>query len=255
MGLKMGIDKLHDWLVRFKVGARTGIDLPNELRGNIPDREWKRRVNPRDPVWKDFDTVLASVGQGSVDITPLQLLCATSAVMTGGFFPTPHVLKEARATQEMPVKHYDVQPTEVRLSQTTVDTIAYAAWGVVNEGGTGGRAALPELNVGGKTGTAQVIAKEKVRTKEHQDHAWFVSFAPLHTAKPELAAVVLTENGGQGGRASAPKSRMINATYFSKKLGRPVLPELVAGLEQSVPNGTQLRVATHERAAAPARSH
>jgi len=92
---------------------------------------------------------------------------------------------------------------------------------------------LPGINVGGKTGTAQVIAKEKVRTKEHQDHGWFISFAPLHTSeKPEFAAVVLTEHGGQGGHASAPKSRMINAEYFSKKLGHRIIPELADKSDQ-----------------------
>ncbi|HEV8483074.1 MAG TPA: penicillin-binding protein 2 [Blastocatellia bacterium] len=229
LGLKMGIDKIHDWVVRFGAGAKTGIDLPHELKGIIPDREWKKRVNPRDPVWKDFDTVLAAVGQGSVAITPLQLLRAESGIMMGGEFHTPHLLKEARETQLFKVKTYEDSTVNLVLSPTTVDIVSYGAWGVVNEGGTGGRAALPGINVGGKTGTAQVIAKEKVRTKEHQDHGWFISFAPLHTSeKPEFAAVVLTEHGGQGGLTSAPKSRMINAEYFSKKLGHRILPELAA---------------------------
>ena len=243
LGLKMGIDRIHDWVVRFGVGARTGIDLPHEMRGVVPDREWKKKVNPRDPQWKDFDTVLASVGQGSVAITPLELLRAESGVMMGGEFHTPHLLKEARETQLLRAKYYEDLPVRLRLSPVTVDIVSYGAWGVVNEGGTGGRAALPGINLGGKTGTAQVIAKEKVRTKEHQDHGWFISFAPLHTSeKPEFAAVVLTEHGGQGGHSSAPKSRVINAAYFSKKLGRPLLPELAAKLDsaQSTANPNQV---------------
>ncbi|HSE38197.1 MAG TPA: penicillin-binding transpeptidase domain-containing protein, partial [Blastocatellia bacterium] len=120
--------------------------------------------------------------------------------------------------------------TELKLSPTTVDIIDYALWGVVNEGGTAGRIPFPrELNIGGKTGTAQVIAREKVRTKLHKDHSWFISFAPTHTdQKPEIGVVCITENGGWGASASGPKVNIVEAAYFSKKLGRPILPELVA---------------------------
>lgn len=230
LGLKMGVDMIHDWVSRFGMGQKTGIDLPAEQRGIIPSREWKKRVNPRDPVWKDFDTAIASIGQGSVAVPPLQLIRAQAGIVMGGEFHKPHVFKEAKATQLAEVNYYDNQPTELKLSPVTVDIIDYAMWGVVNEGGTGASVAFPrELNIGGKTGTAQVIAREKVRTKEHKDHSWFISFAPMHTdQKPEIGVVCITENGGWGASASAPKVKIIEAAYFSKKLGRPILPELIA---------------------------
>ena len=230
LGLKMGVDMIHDWVMRFGMGQRTGVDLPGELKGTIPSREWKKRVNPRDPEWKDFDTVLASIGQGSVAVPPLQLLRAESGIVMGGEFRTPHLFKEAKPTQVKEVEYYDDKSTELKLTQLTIDTIDYGMWGVVNEGGTAGGVGFPrEINAGGKTGTAQVIAKEKVRGKEHKDHSWFISFAPMHTdQKPEIGVVCITENGGWGASASAPKVKMIEAAYFSKKLGRPILPELVA---------------------------
>ncbi|HKP86764.1 MAG TPA: penicillin-binding protein 2 [Blastocatellia bacterium] len=230
LGLKMGVDKINEWVSRFGMGQKTGIDLPSETRGIIPSREWKRRVNPRDPVWKDFDTVLASIGQGSVAVPPIQLIRAESGIVMGGQYHTPHVFKEAKATQLSEVKYYDDKPTELKLSEETIGVIDYGMWGVVNEGGTAGGVGFPrELNVGGKTGTAQVIAKEKVRGKEHKDHSWFISFAPMHTGeKPEIGVVSITENGGWGAQASAPKVKYIIAAYYSKKLGRQILPELVA---------------------------
>ncbi|HZM89689.1 MAG TPA: penicillin-binding protein 2 [Blastocatellia bacterium] len=230
LGLKMGVDMIHDWVSRFGMGQKTGVDLPSEQRGIIPSREWKKRVNPRDPAWKDFDTAIASIGQGSVAVPPLQLLRAEAGIITGGKFYKPHVFKEARATQLAPVKYFDNEPTELKLSPTTVAIIDYALWGVVNEGGTAGGVGFPrELNIGGKTGTAQVIAREKVRTKEHKDHSWFISFAPTHTQeKPEIGVVCITENGGWGASASGPKVKLVEAAYFSKKLGRPILPELLA---------------------------
>ena len=259
LGLKMGVDMIHDWVTRFGMGRKTGVDLPGEVRGTIPSREWKARVNPRDPVWKDFDTVLASIGQGSVAVAPIQLIRAEAGIVTGGEFHTPHLFKEARETQLAPVKYYEDKPTEVKLSELTVQTIDYGMWGVVNEGGTAGGVGFPrELNAGGKTGTAQVIAKEKVRGKEHKDHSWFISFAPMHTdQKPEIGVVCITENGGWGASASAPKVKMIEATYFSKKLGRPILPELVAvnapTKSETVPppNGARAKINAKRRPGTP----
>ncbi|HEU4390991.1 MAG TPA: penicillin-binding transpeptidase domain-containing protein, partial [Blastocatellia bacterium] len=214
-------------VVRFGMGQRTGVDLPSEEKGKIPDRATKKD-------WKDFDTAMAAVGQGSVAVPPIQLLRAESGIMMGGEFHTPHLLMKAKDTPIAPVKYYDDKQSAVKLSEETVEILRRGAWGVVNEGGTGTAAAIPEFNIGGKTGTAQVIAKEKARLKSHQDHAWFVSFAPLQTdTKPEIAMVILSENAGQGGRASAPKARAIYAAYFTKKLGRPILPELFAKNDES----------------------
>lgn len=235
LGLKMGVDMIHDWVVRFGMGQRTGIDLPGEVRGIIPSREWKKRVNPRDPVWKDFDTVLASFGQGSVAVPPIQLIRAEAGIVMGGDFRIPHFLKEAKPTQLAEVKYFDNKVTEMKLSPVTVDIVTFGMWGVINEGGTAGGVGFPrELNAGGKTGTAQVIAKEKVRGREHKDHSWFIGFAPMHTnEKPEIGVVSISEHGGWGAQSSAPKVKFIEAAYFSKKLGRPILPELVAINAQS----------------------
>ncbi|HKQ07155.1 MAG TPA: penicillin-binding protein 2 [Blastocatellia bacterium] len=228
LGLKMGVDKIHEWVDRFGMGRKTGIDLPSETRGIIPSREWKRRVNPRDPVWKDFDTAICAIGQGSVAVPPMQLLRAEAGIVMGGEYHTPHIFKEARATQLVEAKYYDDKPTELKLSKVTIDLVTAGMWGVVNGGGTAGRIPFPrDLSVGGKTGTAQVIAKEKVRGKEHKDHSWFIGFAPMKTAeKPEIGVVCITENGGWGASASAPTVNYIMAAYYSKKLNRQVLPDL-----------------------------
>ena len=82
--------------------------------------------------------------------------------MMGGEYYTPHIFKEAKETPLREVKYYDIPPTQLKLSPETVKIFSYACWGVVNEGGTAGGVGFPrELNIGGKTGTAQVIAMEK----------------------------------------------------------------------------------------------
>src|SRR6185369_2601146 len=134
LGLKMGVDMIHDWVTRFGMGQKTKVDLPGEVRGIIPSREWKRRINPRDPVWKDFDTVLASIGQGSVAVAPIQLIRAEAGIVMGGEHHTRHIFNEAQPTQLSEAKYYDNQPTALKLSPVTVDLVTYRMWGVVNEG-------------------------------------------------------------------------------------------------------------------------
>ena len=115
LGLKYG--RGHDSRLGDPLwnGTETGVDLPGEMKGIIPSREWKKRVNPRDPVWKDFDTVLASIGQGSVAVAPIQLIRAETGIVIGGEFHTPHLFKEARRNSVAEVKYYDDKPTEVKF--------------------------------------------------------------------------------------------------------------------------------------------
>jgi penicillin-binding protein 2 len=79
LGLKMGIDRIEKWTDVFRLGQRTGIDLPNERSGIPPSRDWKAKVNPKDPVWRDYDTAAAAIGQG-IAITPLQMLRMVAGV-------------------------------------------------------------------------------------------------------------------------------------------------------------------------------
>jgi hypothetical protein len=98
------------------------------------------------------------------------------------------------------------------------------------------------LNVGGKTGTAQVISKDKAKGKSLQDHSWFVSFAPINKDMlPEFAVVCFTENGGFGAKASGPKAKAIHIAYFAKKAGQPIPTDNIAkgGKMPAQPAGAQ----------------
>jgi len=221
LGLKLGIDRMEKWARRFGLGQKTGIDLPHEVSGVIPSRSLKAKLNPRDPRWKDFDTVIASIGQGTVAITPLQLVRAIGGIAVGGVFHTPHLFEEVVGAHE-PLTYND-QPLIVPLTTVVQTTIRSAMWGVVNEGGTGASARVEGLDICGKTGTAQVVGKEKAEGKL-KDHAWFVSFAPRDN--PRIAVVALVENVGFGATYSAPVARAIYETYKSKYPGVPGVTEV-----------------------------
>jgi penicillin-binding protein 2 len=221
LGLKMGIEEIEKWTDLFRLGQRTGIDLPNERAGIPPSRDWKAKVNQKDPVWRDYDTAAASIGQG-IAITPLQMLRMVAGVAVGGRMATPHLLLKGavgmdRLGNEQPEIHYvDERNFTVPMSPEIHETVTRAMWGVVNENGTGGAARVEGFDVSGKTGTAQVASKSRAGEK-HKDHAWFVSFAPRD--KPEIASVVLVENSGYGGVHAAPKAAAIYQTYYQRTRG------------------------------------
>jgi penicillin-binding protein 2 len=220
LGLKMGIEKIERWTQVFRLGQRTGIDLPNERAGIPPSREWKAKVNPRDPGWRDYDTAAAAIGQG-IAITPLQMLRMTAGVAVGGKMTTPHCfLKSAAGYDRAGVwraetRYVDTTQFAVPMSAEVHAAVKQAMWGVVNEDGTGGRARVEGLDVSGKTGTAQVASKHRAGEK-HKDHAWFVSFAPRD--KPEMASVVLCENCGFGGTHAAPKAKAVYEAWAARGL-------------------------------------
>jgi len=218
LGLKLGIEKIEKWTDVFRLGRRAGVDLPNECAGIPPSRDWKAKVNPKDPVWRDYDTAAAAIGQG-IAITPLQMLRMVAGVAVGGKMAPPHLLLEGAAgidrfSDEQPEVHYaDDKKFTVPMSPEIHETVTRAMWGVVNENGAGGRARVEGFDVSGKTGTAQVASKSRAGEKS-KDHAWFVSFAPRD--RPEITSVVLVENSGFGGVHAAPKAAAIYQAYYQR---------------------------------------
>lgn len=217
LGLKMGIDGIVKMVDEFDLNKRTGIDLPNEVVSWTPSREFKRRMQPRDPEWRDIDTVYASFGQVYDIITPISLIRAISAVSQGGRMYIPHLLREVPALGDLPAVKFQpldssrpnpkVIPIPEDINQIVVDGM----WSVVNAGGTATSIAMAGFDIAGKTGTAQVVALGK-DTGKNKDHAWFVSYAPAY--KPEIAMVALIENSGFGGRHAAPAVRGIYDVYY-----------------------------------------
>jgi cell division protein FtsI/penicillin-binding protein 2 len=133
---------------------------------------------------------------------------------TGGRLVQPHlVTNEILEALNQPVTELRVD--EYPMHPSTVDIVAKAMWGVVNEG-TGTAARVPGFDVAGKTGTAQVVGGQHyVKSGEYEDHAWFVGFAPYRN--PEIVVAVFIEHGGHGGDAAAPVAKAVLAEYYNKR--------------------------------------
>jgi penicillin-binding protein 2 len=208
LGAKLGIDNLSFYGDLVGFGQRSGIDLPGEKTGLMPSEKWKLR-NYRTK-WYAGETPSVAIGQGALTVTPLQLARAIGGMAVGGKWYQPHMTK--RALDQVKVAEWALNPENVK-------TVVDGMYGVVNEGGTGVRAALPHIEVCGKTGTAQLASNEFLKAggggeEDMRDNAWFVGFAPRDN--PEIVVVALYEHGGHGQFAAAIVRDVLKA-YFDKK--------------------------------------
>ena len=232
LGNDMGIERISKWAHRFGFGEPTGLDLPHEESGTVPDPEWKKRTVARDPIWHPGETISVSIGQGAIEVTPIQMAMFAAAIGNGGTLYRPHLLmsREVReGIEEDERQDYVIRRVEMR--PRTLEVIRDAMWGVVNEDGTGGRAKIAGRDVCAKTGTAQVfrasrdIDADKL-PKDKRDHAWFVGFAPKDA--PRIAWAVFVQNGGHGGTTAAPIARAVLERFFQKLDSRQGVQQLAS---------------------------
>jgi penicillin-binding protein 2 len=234
LALKMKLEGLIQMVETFEFDKQTGIDLPGEYMSHTP-KYWRAAVEKRDGRWNDVETVFASIGQVTVQATPISLLRAISVVGVEGKMFVPHFMKEAKEISAMGEPgasgYWEARPSAVfnqsepkivKMTPAQNKVILDGMWGAVNAGGTAGGIKMTNWEIAGKTGTAQV-ARLGQDVGANKDHAWFVSFAPAY--KPEIAIIGLIENSGFGGRNAAPAAKGVYETYVGKHyphlLGNP----------------------------------
>ena len=215
VGNRLGIDKIAFYADQAGLGKKTGIDLPGESEGTVPSTTWKaRNFHVK---WFAGETISVSIGQGALTVSPLQLVSAIGGVAVGGVWHRPHLLLEDTKTEK---------PHEWALNPANVKRVVDGMYAVVNEGGTGVRAKIPGIEVCGKTGSAQTVSNEYVRShgkaSAQKDNSWFVGFAPR--SAPEIAVVAMFE-GGEHGMLSAPIARDVMKSYFDKKARQKLLTQ------------------------------
>jgi penicillin-binding protein 2 len=212
-GLRVGIEDMVRVSRAFGLGEPPGLGLGDEARGHLPNPLPRRRGQPG---WSAGNTVVASIGQGLVVTSPMQLLSMVSAIANGGTIYRPWVVKKIAALSGEILDEYEPEVIrQVPIKPETLAFIRQAMLGVVNEG-TGARAKVPGIPIAGKTGTAQVVRKGEGKGQaDLKDHGWFVSFAPVDN--PQIAVVVLVENGGFGGLVAAPVAKALYEAAFGAR--------------------------------------
>ncbi len=211
VGLKLGVDRIHEFGNIVGLGRVTGIDLPNEQKGLLPSTEWKKRRYNQP--WYEGETVSVAIGQGAVWLTPVQLAQLSSFVANDGKNFKPQIVNRIVSTEGKVVKTFEpVVNADVKFKPGVLKIVKDGMRGVVNEpGGTAGASRVQNVLMCGKTGTAQA-GSDKVRLG---DHAWFIAYAPAEDAS--IAMAILVEHGLHGSSAAAPIAKGITETLFKVK--------------------------------------
>lgn len=164
-----------------------------------------------------------AIGQGAVEVTPLQLAYALGGIASGGLFHRPHL---AFKGQLQPVNLSENTERRFPLKDSTMDILLKGMWGVVNEGGgTGAGARCPGIEISGKTGTAQVVSvglQKSAHSSDFNNNAWFVGFSP--SPNPDIAVAALVMQGGHSAVA-APIVRDVIKTFYEKRHPQKSLEE------------------------------
>jgi penicillin-binding protein 2 len=218
LAFELGIDRMHGFLAQFGLGAKTGIDLPSEVAGVNPSRDWKRKL--RKQRWFPGESLIAGIGQGFHTATVLQLAEATAIIASRGEARKPHLVARVDAGGKV-LDMIAPARKVVDLPEAAWQEVIDAMHAVV-QGPTGTARASAEgapYQYAGKTGTSQLFGirqNEEVSNDDIEerlrDHGLFIAFAPLDN--PVIALAVVVENGASGSKSAAPVARKILDEYL-----------------------------------------
>ncbi len=201
----LGMERIKKYFELFGLGQTTGIDLPGEMSGRIPDPAWKEKNIGEQ--WFLGDTYHVSIGQGDLLVTPLQMASAISAIANGGKLFSPYLVDKIVDSDKNSIKVFE--PRVLRqdfIADKNLEAVRKGMRQAVTEGSARFLNDL-SINVAGKTGTAQVAGQAR-------ENAWFVGFAPYDD--PQIALVIMLENAGEGSSWAVPIAKEVFKYYFTK---------------------------------------
>ena len=202
----LGVERMTAYASRFGLGKKTGVELPGEAEGLLPDPEWKLKTKGEE--WYIGDTYHFAIGQGDVLVTPLQMAAATAAIANGGKLKRPHLVRGLRDPQGNLQEMAPDNSGDPIISPEVLRTVRAGMRRTVTEGSAKELQSIP-VTVAGKTGTAQWSSTKR-------SHAWFAGFAPYNS--PEIAVAILIEEGGEGSTLAVPVARDFLAWYFGRSI-------------------------------------
>ncbi len=217
VGIKTGPDKITDYARRFGLGRKTGLPLRDEDPGLVPDNDYMERVHHRK--FHEGDTANLSIGQGDLEVTPIQLAQAMATVADGGTLHQTRLVMQVQSLDDQVESAYQVRDrSDVGITPDVLATVKKGMAAVVDHG-TGGQARVSNVDVCGKTGTAQWGAGNQNKAKS-RTAAWFVGFAPMDKPKYAFAALAEGDAGDKsvhGPTAAALIGKVMREIYKDAK--------------------------------------
>jgi len=209
---KIGLDRLKSYADRFGLGHKLGIDINEEVRGLIPNSAYYEKIYGKD--WPKGILVSLGIGQGEVNVTPLQLANYCALIANNGKGFVPHIVK-GYLDEDKKYHPYTFKAVDTGIKQSVFDMVKEGMFRVVNGAGTATNVRISDIHIAGKTGTAQ--------NPHGKDHSLFVAFAPYE--HPTIAVAVLVENAGFGATWAAPIAKKIIETYVRRTMPKSTQTE------------------------------
>jgi penicillin-binding protein 2 len=191
----LGVDRIRDWAKNYGYGAKTGIELTGEVEGVVPDEDWKKKVKGES--WYLGNTYHLSIGQGDLDVTPLQVNQMTNTIANHGVKCKMSILKDSK-----------IECKDIGIDSSTWQTVIEGMKQACKPGGTAWPLFNFKTQIACKTGTAEVGDGSK------DTHAWLTAFAPADN--PEISITVMVERGGEGSDEAAPIVGDILKEWFNE---------------------------------------
>ncbi|HEX6981665.1 MAG TPA: penicillin-binding protein 2 [Balneolaceae bacterium] len=204
------IDRWNALASTFGLGQKSGIDLPNESSGILPDSTYLNNVLGKGD-WGLGDQMSLGVGQGFLSVSPLQMAVVASAIANGGYRVQPHIVQAIEKSDGTVLLTNPKKERIEWVDQQELNVVINGMRRVVTTGSGRYYANLDSVKVAGKTGTAQ--------NPHGEDHGWFICFAPMNN--PQIAVAVLIQNGGYGSISAAPVASLLVEKYLTGKINRP----------------------------------
>jgi penicillin-binding protein 2 len=230
MGIALGVDKMYDYIYPFGIGQKTGIELNREIAGTMPNSAWKKATLGEE--WQPGENLSTAIGQGFVNVTPIEMVVGYNAIGTEGKVVRPFLVKKIIDQEGHILKEnfpqvlrdlQQTQPNGIRISEENFKVVKEGMRLVANGAhGTGRWWKIPGIEMAGKSGTAQVAgfsadqiyASCMSRPIQMRHHGWYVAYAPAD--KPEVTIAALAEHACHGNVGAAPIVRDVFLAYFKK---------------------------------------
>lgn len=210
-GVKAGVQRWHDYCYDFGFGHPTGVDLPYEGSGTLPDTALYNRMYRNN--WNSCNMLFVGMGQGEIALTPIQMANSLCIIANKGYYYTPHLVKSIGGNEnDTMLAKYRVKHRVTNIPDTVFNTVGLGMQDVV-EHGTGRVAKLPGINVCAKTGTVENKARVDGQVIKMKDHSVFVAYAPRED--PKIAIAVVVENAGFGATWAGPVASLMMEKYLN----------------------------------------
>lgn len=225
----VGLRQWHDMVDKFGIGRRLGVDLPSELKGNLPTADYYDRMYGGENTWKFSNVYSLSIGEGELLISPLKLVNLAATIANRGYYITPHYIRGfGKAGVGVPAEYRERHETGINREYylPVIDGMRRA----VVAGTVKRMANINGIDLCGKTGTSQ-----NAKYGHKFDHSIFIGFAPMNN--PKIAVAVFVENAGWGGDAAASVAALVAERYLKRKTEAKALDAYVKSKTYILPVG------------------